>query len=64
MNIIMVEVVSISETSVYFYHTARRSILEDCHLYNRRYDNMKSSSLRILYRYEVLLPTVKEDHRL
>jgi hypothetical protein len=39
---LMVEAVSISETSVNFYHTTRRNIPEDSHLHIRRIENLKS----------------------
>jgi cell division protein FtsL len=39
---LMMEVVSTSETSVNFYHTARRNIPEDSHLHTGRREDLKS----------------------
>jgi hypothetical protein len=38
----MMEAVSISETSVNFYQTTRRNILEDGHIHTRRHENLIS----------------------
>jgi hypothetical protein len=38
----MMEAAMISETSVNFYQTTRRNILEDSHLYTHRRENLKS----------------------
>jgi hypothetical protein len=39
---LMMEAVSISETSVHFYQTTRRNIPADSHLRTRRRENLKS----------------------
>jgi hypothetical protein len=39
---LMMEAVSTSETSVDFYETTWRNILEDSHLHARRRENLKS----------------------
>jgi hypothetical protein len=39
--IAVMEAVGISETSVNFHETTRRSIPEGCHLHTRRHDNLK-----------------------
>jgi hypothetical protein len=41
---LMKEAARTSETSVYFYQTARRNNPEDSHLHTRRRENLKSSS--------------------
>jgi len=38
----MMDAVSTSETSVYFYHTTWRNFPEGCHLHIRRRENLKS----------------------
>jgi hypothetical protein len=38
----MMEAVSTSETSVNFYQTTRRNILQDSHIRTRRRENLKS----------------------
>jgi hypothetical protein len=38
---VMMETVSISETSANFYQTTRRNIVEDSHLYTRYRENLK-----------------------
>jgi hypothetical protein len=38
---LMMEAVTISETSVNFYQTTLRNNPEDCHLYTRRRENLK-----------------------
>jgi hypothetical protein len=42
---LMMEAVSVSETSVNFYQTTRRIISEDSHLHTRRRENLKSHYL-------------------
>jgi hypothetical protein len=39
---LMMEAASTSETSGYFYQTARRNIPEDSHLHTHRRENVKS----------------------
>jgi hypothetical protein len=39
---LMIEAVSTSETSVSFYETTRRNIVEDGHLHAGRHENLKS----------------------
>jgi hypothetical protein len=41
INMIM-EAVSVSETSISFYETAWRNIPEESHLHTRRYENLKT----------------------
>jgi hypothetical protein len=38
---LMMEAVSVSETSIYFYETTRRNIAEHCQIHTRTYDYMK-----------------------
>jgi hypothetical protein len=45
------ETVRTSETSAYFYETARVYIPEGCHLYTRRRNNLKSHSLGSVHVY-------------
>jgi hypothetical protein len=42
LAMMMMEAVSTSETSVYFYQTKRRTIPESCHLHTRRRENLTS----------------------
>jgi hypothetical protein len=46
---LMIEVVSTSETSIYFYETTRRNIPEGCHLHTRRREKLKSWYAVIAY---------------
>jgi hypothetical protein len=41
----MMAAASTSETSVYFYQTARRNNLEESHLHTRRRENLKSHKI-------------------
>jgi hypothetical protein len=44
----MMEAVSTSETSVNFYETTRRNILEDSHLHTHRHENLKSHIAEVI----------------
>jgi len=42
LEVLMMEAVRTSETSVYFHETTRRYVPESCHLHTRRRENLKS----------------------
>jgi hypothetical protein len=56
----MMETVSTSETSVNFYETTRRNILEDSRLLTRRRENLKSQAQYLVNKTLSLIPILNQ----